>query len=84
MRQRLDDAVEAAKKSLRSGESEEIKNALEELSQAYSAAGASLMQEAQAQSDETPPDASDADSATAAGDESVEEADYEIVDEPKS
>ncbi len=84
VRQRLDDAVEAAKKSLRSGESDEIKNTLEELSQAYSAAGASLMQQAQAQSEETPDDTPDADSATAAGDENVEEADYEIVDESKS
>jgi molecular chaperone DnaK len=42
---RLDEAVESAKKALRSGADEEIKQALEELSQAYSAAGASMYQE---------------------------------------
>ncbi len=81
-KKRLEDAVEAAKKSLRSGASDEIKQALEELSQAYSAAGASLYQEAQAQSaerDETAPEG-----ATESKEEEVVEADYEIVDDSKS
>ncbi len=81
-KKRLEDAVESAKKSLRSGASEEIKHALEELSQAYSAAGASLYQEAQAQSagrDEAAPEG-----ATESKEEEVVEADYEIVDDSKS
>ncbi len=81
-KKRLDDAVEAAKKSLRSGASEEIKQALEELSQAYSAAGASLYQEAQAQSAER--DEAAAEGATESKEEEVVEADYEIVDDSKS
>ena len=81
-KKRLDDAVESAKKALRSGASEEIKQALEELSQAYSAAGASLYQEAQTQSagqEEAAPEG-----ATQSKEEEVVEADYEIVDDSKS
>ncbi|KPJ94707.1 MAG: molecular chaperone DnaK [Gemmatimonas sp. SG8_17] len=81
-KKRLEDAVETAKKSLRSGASEEIKQALEELSQAYSAAGASLYQEAQAQSPER--DEAAPDDATEKKEEEVVEADYEIVDDSKS
>jgi molecular chaperone DnaK len=66
-KQRLDEAVESAKSALKSGESADITEALENLSQAYSAAGASLYQEAQAQAEgEAAPE---------------DEADYEIVDE---
>jgi molecular chaperone DnaK len=88
---RLNNAVEEAKKALRSGGGDEIKRALEELSQAYSAAGASLYQSAQAQAEPTAdqagstegPDASgEAGTGTAA--EDVVEADYEIVDDSKS
>jgi molecular chaperone DnaK len=81
-KKRLEDAVESAKKSLRSGASEEIKQALEELSQAYSAAGASLYQEAQAQSAER--DEAAPEGATESKEEEVVEADYEIVDDSKS
>jgi molecular chaperone DnaK len=81
-KKRLDDAIESAKKALRSGESGEIKQALEELSQAFSAAGASLYQEAQAQQQEGAEAPSDA--GAEAPDEEVVEADYEIVDDSKS
>jgi molecular chaperone DnaK len=81
-KKRLDDAIESAKKALRSGESGEIKQALEELSQAFSAAGASLYQEAQAQQKEGAEAPSDA--GAEAPDEEVVEADYEIVDDSKS
>ena len=80
-RKRLDEAVESAKKALRSGAGNEIKQALEELSQAYSAAGASLYQEAQAQSAESG-QTSDA-GAGKEKEEEVVEADYEIVDDSK-
>jgi molecular chaperone DnaK len=81
-KKRLDEAVESAKKALRSGAGDEIKRALEELSQAYSAAGASMYQEAQAQSS----DAGQAEGGSEAGaekEEEVVEADYEIVDDSK-
>ena len=80
-KQRLDDAVENAKKALKSGESGEITQALEELSQAYSAAGASLYQEAQTQSQADGAAASQASEGN--NEEDVVEADYEIVDESK-
>ncbi|UCG86079.1 MAG: molecular chaperone DnaK [Gemmatimonadota bacterium] len=81
-KKRLDEAVESAKKALRSGAGGEIKQALEELSQAYSAAGASMYQEAQAQSAETGQTAGTGD-AGAEKEEEVVEADYEIVDDSK-
>ena len=83
-KQRLDEAVESAKSALKSGETAAITEALENLSQAYSAAGASLYQEAQAQSEDEAA-AADGDAASDAGesggDDDVVEADYEIVDE---
>ena len=83
-KERLNAAVESAKNALRSGGSDEIAKALEELSQAYSAAGASLYQAAQASgagasessADETKPEPDKK--------EDVVEADYEIVDDSKS
>src|SRR3989442_15931883 len=42
LKARLDSAVASAKQALRSGNPDEISKALEELQQAYSAAGASL------------------------------------------
>jgi molecular chaperone DnaK len=83
---RLNNALEGAKKALRSGATDEIKSALEELSQAFSAAGASLYQAAQAETG----GAETADAEAAAGEptteekEDVVEADYEIVDDSKS
>jgi molecular chaperone DnaK len=89
LRDRLNAAVDGAKKALRSGAAEEIRKALEELSQAYSAAGASLYQqtggraggttggEGGAQAGGPEPEKKDK------GKEDVVEADYEIVDEDK-
>jgi molecular chaperone DnaK len=84
---RLDAALEGSKQALRSGDAEQIRRALDELNQAYSAAGASLYQSAQAQGAGAGPDAG------AAGpqpggeaqpqQEDVVEADYEIVDDKK-
>ena len=85
-KQRLDEAVESAKEALKSGEPAGITEALENLSQAYSAAGASLYQEAQAQSEgEAATDTGDAtsDAGESGSDEDVVEADYEIVDDDK-
>ena len=85
-RDRLNETLDGAKKALRAGETSEIKSALEELSQAYSAAGASLYQAAQEQQ----PSESEGEGAEAeAGEgeakpEDVVEADYEIVDDSQS
>ncbi|HEX9726870.1 MAG TPA: molecular chaperone DnaK [Gemmatimonadales bacterium] len=79
---RLDDAVEKAKQALRAGAAEEIKTALDELSQAYSAAGASLYEASQAQAEE-PPAADQAAEGTGQKEEDVVEADYEVVDDEK-
>ncbi len=78
---RLDNAVEGAKGALKTGDHELIKKALDELNGAYSAAGASMYQSAQASTGttETPPGTADA----GAPKEDVVEADYEIVDEGK-
>jgi molecular chaperone DnaK len=81
-RDRLNAAVESARQALRSGEGAQIKAALEELSQAYSAAGASLYQASQAeQSAEAGP--TDGETAQEPDQEEVVEADYEIVDDSK-
>ncbi len=80
-KERLNSALEHAKQALRSGAASEIAKALEELSQAYSAAGASLYQAAQTQSAGA---AAGGDSGKGSGKEDVVEADYEIVDENKS
>ncbi len=92
-RDRLNDALEGARKALRSGAAGEIKGALEELSQAYSAAGASLYQAAQGRAEPTadqagstagPDAAAEGGAAAGTGAEDVVEADYEIVDDSKS
>ena len=86
-KERLDKALETAKQALRSGEADGIRTALEELSQAYSAAGASLYQAQQGQDAGT---AGGAGTTQGAGpeaptpaDEDVVEADYEVVDDEK-
>ncbi len=83
-RDRLDAALEGSKKALRSGDSGEIKAALEELSQAFSAAGASLYQATQAEPGPAEEPAG-AEAGATAGEqkEDVVEADYEIVDDSK-
>jgi molecular chaperone DnaK len=82
---RLDSALEAGKGALRTGETEGIRRALDELNQAYSAAGASLYQSAQGQPGEPgqPGGEPGAEPGPAAGQDDVVEADYEIVDDKK-
>jgi len=86
-KERLDSSIENAKKALRSGAAAEIKTALEELNQAYSAAGASIYEAAQAQQAQEQESGSAGAEASAAEEkkpEDVVEADYEIVDDSKS
>ncbi len=82
-KERLDQALEAGKESLRTGDSAKIRTALDELNVAYSAAGASLYQNASASGGESP-EGGDAGAGQAQPpkDDAVE-ADYEIVDEDK-
>jgi molecular chaperone DnaK len=86
---RLDAAVEAGREALRAGDPVKIKSALNDLNAAYSAAGASLYEAANAASSASPgPEGSEAPNAQADGSssppkEDVVEADYEIVDEEK-
>jgi molecular chaperone DnaK len=84
-KERLDNALEGAKKALRSGDAAEIRSALEELSQAFSAAGASLYQATQAQAEEAETAGAQGEAGGPAEEkEDVVEADYEIVDDSKS
>ncbi|MDQ3223237.1 MAG: Hsp70 family protein, partial [Gemmatimonadota bacterium] len=83
---RLDSAMEAGREALRSGDTEGIRRALDELNTAYSAAGASLYQAAGAAG----PSGGGAAEAPGgpgepaqAGADDVVDADYEIVDEKK-
>jgi molecular chaperone DnaK len=88
---RLDSALEAGRQALRTGETEGIQRALDELNQAYSAAGASLYQAAGAgagSSGEPSGGTEQPGGGPGAGPESgapedVVEADYEIVDDKK-
>lgn len=81
LRERLNSALEQAKRALRSGSPSDISKALEELSQAYSAAGASLYQAARS---ETASAGTAGGTGKGGGKEDVVEADYEIVDDNKS
>jgi molecular chaperone DnaK len=86
LKSRLDAAVEGAKQSLRSGNPDDIGRALEELQQAYSAAGASLYQAAQGTAGAgsgTAEQAAGQPGAEAPKQDEVVEADYEIVDDEK-
>src|SRR5262245_34089342 len=83
---RLNAAVEAGKAALRTGESAGIRKALDELNAAYSAAGASLYQQAQSSApgaEQPGPQAGPTPEPAAGAKEDVVEADYEIVDEGK-
>ena len=94
-RERLDAAVEQAKKALKGNDTAEINEARDELMQAFSAAGQEVYQAQAAESEdaegaeggtddgdaEASPDVGGADGA--AEEEDVVEADYEIVDEEK-
>ncbi len=83
LKSRLEAAVEGGKQALRTGDSDGIKHALDELNSAYSAAGASLYQSAQASGRSSEPSAEGAGEASKAGKDEVVEADYEIVDDSK-
>jgi molecular chaperone DnaK len=88
---RLDAALESGRQALRSGDTDGIRRALEELNTAYSAAGASLYQAAGAAGPsggaggpgETPGGPGEPAQAGQAGQDDVVDADYEIVDEKK-
>ena len=81
MKQRLDEAVDGAKKALRAGDPAEIKKASETLQAAYSEAGRSLYQQAQPSGDAGPEPAGPAPEGETKKPEDVVEADYEIVDD---
>src|SRR5947209_11680742 len=89
LKSRLDGAVDGAKQALRSGNSDEISRALDELQQAYSAAGASLYAAQRGAGGASPPPG--AEQPSGAGEagpaaekkENVVDADYEIVDDDK-
>ncbi len=84
-KERLNGAIEKGKQGLRSGDTGEIKSALEELNQAFSAAGASLYDQQQAQGASADgSEGATAEASEASPEEDVVEADYEIVDETKS
>ena len=85
VKSKLDSAVEAGKQALRAGDGAGIKTALDELNSAYSAAGASLYQQAtQSQPEAGQTDASAPGAQPQGGKpEDVVEADYEIVDDNK-
>jgi molecular chaperone DnaK len=80
---RLDTALEGAKGALKTGEPDMIKRALDDLNAAYSAAGASLYQGAQAGAGPQAGGAPGPEAGGAAPKEDVVEADYEIVDDSK-
>jgi molecular chaperone DnaK len=86
-KERLSQAVEGAKQALRTGEAEAVQKALDELSQAYSAAGTSLYESARAQQSEgSAAGAEGAQGQPGAAEtkqEDVVEADYEVVDDDK-
>ncbi|MEP6591793.1 MAG: molecular chaperone DnaK [Gemmatimonadota bacterium] len=79
VKEQLDKAVEAGKEALRTGDTAKIRTALDELNVAYSAAGASLYQNASSSEAEAPAGAEAAADGPAKDD--AVEADYEIVDE---
>ena len=81
---RLDAAVEAGRQALRAGDPAGIKSALNELNTAYSAAGASLYQQASASGGtEEPAGGQPPPGGAEKPQEDVVEADYEIVDDDK-
>jgi molecular chaperone DnaK len=81
VKERLDKAVEAGKDALRTGDSGKIRTSLDELNVAYSAAGASLYQNASTGSTDAPPTGEEG-AAEPKKDEPAE-ADFEVVDEEK-
>ena len=83
VKERLDKAVETGKDALRTGDAAKIRTALDELNVAYSAAGASLYQNASASGTGTASGRRGGQAQAPKKDEAVE-ADYEIVDEEKN
>ncbi|MFN0180812.1 MAG: molecular chaperone DnaK [Gemmatimonadales bacterium] len=83
MKAKLDEAVEAGKQALRAGDPAGITKALADLNGAYSAAGASLYQQATQSTPEPGPADAGAEAAGGKKQEDVVEADYEIVDDTK-
>jgi len=89
LKSRLDAAIQSAQSALRSGNADEISKALDELQQAYSAAGASLYA-ARGTADAGAPGGGAAGGgdgqpgAEAKKDDKVVDADYEIMDDDKS
>jgi molecular chaperone DnaK len=90
LKTRLDAAVDGAKQALRSGNADDIGRALEELQQAYSAAGASIYAASRGAQPAGPggPTGTDgqpgADATGGAKQDNVVDADYEIVDDDKN
>jgi molecular chaperone DnaK len=82
----MDGALDGAKQALRSGNPEEIAKALEELQQAYSAAGASLYAATRGATgaDAGPQPGAGETAGTKADKDNVVDADYEIVDDEKN
>src|SRR6266702_3239459 len=85
LKSRLDAAIQSAQSALRSGNADEISKALEELQQAYSAAGASMYaaQRGAGGAGAAPEQPAGAEGPTADKKENVVDADYEIVDDDK-
>jgi len=92
LKTRLDAAIQSAQQALRSGNADEISKALDELQQAYSAAGASLYAARGAQPGAEAGAGTSGDSQTGGAEagktegkqDNVVDADYEIMDDDKS
>src|SRR5437899_4120629 len=84
LKTRLDGAVDGAKKALRGGNADEIAKALDELQQAYSAAGASLYAASRGAGQAGPEAGAPDAGAAGTKQENVAEAVYEIVDDDKN
>ncbi|MGH7417240.1 MAG: Hsp70 family protein, partial [Candidatus Rokuibacteriota bacterium] len=84
LKARLDAAVDGAKQALRSGNADEIGRALDELQQAYSAAGASVYAAARAAQPAGTDGQPAAEPTSGAKQDNVVDADYEIVDDDKN
>jgi molecular chaperone DnaK len=84
-KERLDKAVAGAKEALRTGAPDGIRTALDELTQAYSAAGASLYEQAKSSAGAEGPGAEPGASTgpTESKPQDVVDADYEVVDDDK-
>jgi molecular chaperone DnaK len=88
VKSRLDAAVDGAKQALRSGNPDDIGRALDELQQAYSAAGASVYAAARGAQPGGGPGGTEgqpaSEPASGAKQDNVVDADYEIVDDDKN